>query len=32
MKNIYMHMLTSHFSHPRKNKFLKINPTLNIII
>ena len=32
MKNIYVHMLASHFSHARKNKILKIDPTLNVII
>ena len=32
MNNIYMHMLASHFSHIRKNKYLKIDPTLNVII
>ena len=32
MKNIYVHMLASHFSHARKSKILKIDPTLNIII
>ena len=32
MKNIYVHMLASPFSHVRKNKILKTDPTLNIII
>ena len=31
-KNIYVHILASHFSHTRKNKILKIDPTLNVII
>ena len=32
MKNINVHMLASHFSHAQKNKILKIEPTLNVII
>ena len=32
MKNIYVHMLASHFSHTQKNKIFKIDPTLNVII
>ena len=32
MKNIYVHMLASHFSHAQKTKFLKIDSTLNVII
>ena len=32
MKNIYVHESSSHFNHAQKNKILKIDPTLNIII
>ena len=32
MKSVYVHMLAYHFSHARKNKILKIDPTMNVII
>ena len=32
MKNIYVHMLASHFSHAQKDKIFKIDPTLKVII